>query len=292
MQKHIVRFFATRAVTYDLPRATPATRRKLGKTRLSKTHGFLGHGEPLRINYKRRWRGGRYNYFHWNTLLQCINKCPSIIERDRMPSPQELNYFYRGAQIGVRHHGGFDIVAQILNLRPYKPYLIKEEEYPNWIEEEWIEKKMNENSDTKSIHRHSIPDSLKMENKVKTIRGKTLTRNDKRRIIREIYKKINIKFYENDVEKREAIKYEYQMYKQQLRENIIEKEKELDFYPIQIESEKGRFDKQLYSANGKHLLFSDVSHIDTEEKEMKKQKKSSKISGKLSKLFKRNKKTE
>eukprot|EP00483_Globobulimina_turgida_P005360 UN05370 len=147
MQKPFVRYFGTRAAPSDLRRPGPwsgkalLSRNQLGKNRLSKTHGFLGHGDPLRIDYKRRWRGGRYNFFDWQTLLQCINKCPSVIERDRMPSPQELNYFYRGAQIGVRHHGGFDVVAQILNLRPYRSYLIKVKEYPTWIEEEWIEKK-------------------------------------------------------------------------------------------------------------------------------------------------------
>merc|ERR1711933_209770 len=103
MQKHFCRSFATRTAPLDLRRPgpwsgkTPLSRNLLGKNRLSKTHGFLGRGDPLRINYARRWRGGRYNYFHWQTLLQCINKCPSVIERDRMPSPQELNYFYRGA---------------------------------------------------------------------------------------------------------------------------------------------------------------------------------------------------
>lgn len=106
MQQQFVRRFSTRHAPLDLRRPgtfsgkAPLSRNQLGKNRLPKTHGYLGHGEPLRKDYKRRWRGGRYNYFDWNTLLQCINKCPSVIERDRMPSPQELNYFYRGAQIG------------------------------------------------------------------------------------------------------------------------------------------------------------------------------------------------
>lgn len=211
---------------------------------------------------------------------------------------------------GVRHHGGFDIVAQLLNLRPYRPYLIKANEYPQWIEEQWIEKKMNEDSNTSSIHRHAIPDYLKKDSRVKNIRGKQLTGNDKRRIIREIYKKINIKYYENDVERREAMKYEYKLYKDKLRNDIIEQEDRLGFAingirqqnidgnyikNEVIESDKHAFDKKFYSTTDEHILLSDSisSHIDTEEKEFeaKKETRRSKIKNRLSSLMRRKKKT-
>lgn len=165
---------------------------------------------------------------------------------------------------------------------------------------------MNEgdNNNTSSIHRHAIPDYLKQNNVIKNIRGKQLTGNDKRRIIREIYKKINIKFYENDVEKREALKYEYKMYKDKLRNDIILKEDELGFAlngirqrnidgnytrNEMIESEKPFFDKKLYSANDKHILFTDSQHLDEEEKEFdkKKEKRRTKIKNKLTSLLKR-----
>ena len=309
MQKTFVRSFGTRSAP-ELRRPgpwsgkAPLSRNQLGKNRLPKTHGFLGRGEPLIQNYKRRWRGGRYNYFDWQTLRQCIDKCPSVIERDRMPSPQELNYFYRGAQIGVRHHGGFDVVAQILNLRPYRPYLIKAKEYPQWIEEQWIERKMSDDGDTRSPHKHSIPEYLRMDSKVKNIRGKTLTNNDKRRIVRKIYEKINVVNYESDVEKRNAIKYEYLRYKQQLRDNIVLEEDELGFAmdgirrrnidgsyvrnPL-IESQKDAYDRKLFSANNEHILFSDSSHVDAEEKQFQQQKQSRrvKIKNKLRNLMRR-----
>lgn len=55
--------------------------------------------------------------------------------------------------IGVRHHGGFDIVAQILNLSPYRPSLIKLRDYPTWIEDEQIERKMKDDKiSTKEMH--------------------------------------------------------------------------------------------------------------------------------------------
>ena len=348
MQKHFVRSFATRAAPADLRRPgpysgkAPLSRNQLGKNRLPKTHGFLGHGEPLRIKYKRRWRGGRYNYFDIGTLLQCIMKCPSVVERDRMPNPRELNYFYRGAQIGmtlpldlsmkfpcdsdddsvlslsvnspgVRHHGGFDVVAQLLNLRPYRPYLIRPSEYPSWIEEEWIERKMKEPATaqtTSSPHRHAVPEQLKKENKIKNIRGKTLTNTDKAKVIREIYKKINIRQYESDAEKRDALKLEYKRYKDRRRNEIVLEEDRLGFAMdgirqrssdgnwIQnemVESDKHHFDKTLFSANGQHILFSDPntsSHIDTEEKQMmhKEQTRRQKIKSKLSSMLRRKKK--
>ena len=210
---------------------------------------------------------------------------------------------------GVRHHGGFDVVAQILNLRPYRPYLIKASEYPDWIEEEWIERKMNEDCNTSSIHRHAIPEYLKQDSRVKNIRGKQLTGNDKRRIIREIYKKINVKYYEDDVERREAMKYEYKLYKDKLRNDIIEEEDRLGFAingirqrnsdgnyikNEVIESDKHAFDRKLYSTNDQHILFSDAasSHIDTEEREFdsKQESRRSKIKNRLSSLMRLRKK--
>lgn len=169
---------------------------------------------------------------------------------------------------------------------------------------------MNEKEvSTSSPHRHSIPDYLRFDNKVKNIRGKTLTNNDKRRIIREIYKKINIKDYENDVERREAIKYEYKMYKDKLRNDIVLKENELGFAingirkrnidgtyvkNESVESEKDFFNKNLYSANGQHILFTDTSHIDTEETQYKEKKETrrSKVKNKLSSLMRRKKTNE
>jgi len=311
--------FGTRAAPSDLRRPGPysgralLSRNQLGKNRLPKTHGFLGHGEPLRIKYKRRWRGGRYNYFDIGTLLQCIMKCPSVIERDRMPNPRELNYFYRGAQIGVRHHGGFDVMAQLLNLRPYRPYLIRPSEYPSWIEEEWIERKMKEPSTpqtTSSPHRHAIPEQLKKENKVKNIRGKTLTNNDKTKVIKEIYRKINIRQYESDVEKREALKLEYKRYVHRLRSDIVLEEDRLGFAVDgirqrnsdgmwvrneMVESDKPHYDKHMYAADRQHILFSDPnesSHVDTEEKQLmqKEQTRRQKMKTKLSSLLRRKKK--
>lgn len=97
--------FAT-LVTPERPRPGPNSgkwplqKHKLHKQRQIKNDGHLGYGPDI-DNPARRWRGGRYNYFDWDTLKTCICNCSSAIERDRMPSPMELNYFYRGASIGM-----------------------------------------------------------------------------------------------------------------------------------------------------------------------------------------------
>ena len=105
MQKVLTRHFGTRYANPEVgPRPwsgrAPLSRKQLGKQLRHKYHGYLGRGIALKKPF-RRWRGGRYNYFAWDTLVTCIEFCPSVVERDRMPSPLELNYFYRGASIGI-----------------------------------------------------------------------------------------------------------------------------------------------------------------------------------------------
>ncbi|ETO02224.1 hypothetical protein RFI_35212 [Reticulomyxa filosa] len=220
--------------------------------------GHLGHGEKIE-NPARRSRGGRYNYFDWDTLVRCIKNCPSVIERDRMPNGHELEYHYKGASIGVNHHGGFDIVAQILNLSPCRSYIYSKEEYPVWIEElRMIEKakdfQKNENLKI-SAHRHILPPYLQngLNSELVNIKGKKLSNNDKRRLIKQIYSKLNIRLHAMDLRKKKAAETAWKNYKQRLRTKIKEEEQRILSHP----KFNGKFDGLLQSAQEQNKSYDD-----------------------------------
>ncbi|ETO05942.1 hypothetical protein RFI_31455 [Reticulomyxa filosa] len=180
-----------------------------------------------------------------------------------MPNGHELEYHYKGASIGVlseqtiththtsnvslfylfiflslqcllfflkkkgvNHHGGFDIVAQTLNLSPCRSYIYSEEEYPVWIEElRMIEKakdfKKNENLKI-SAHRHILPPYLQ--------NGLNSDNNDKRRLIKQIYSKLNIRLHAMDLRKKKAAETAWKNYKQNYVPKL--KKKNNGFYRI------------------------------------------------------------
>merc|ERR1712154_25213 len=110
----------------------------------------------------------------------------------------------------------------------------------------------------------------------------------------------------DDVERREALKLEYKLYKDKER-NAREDElgfavdgvrtKEEDGTLVRnelIEHEKPTYEKKLMSAQGQHILLADTQHIDVEEKQVlnQKQTRRSRIKNKLATLMSRKKASE
>lgn len=173
-----------------------------------------------------------------------------------------------------------------------RPWVTRLNHFPTWIEEEQIEKKINEYSHLDRApsppHRHKLPPYLRnMLTRVYNIQGRKLSRKDKRRMTYGIYAKINKRFYEEDKQRRLELQSEWETYKQWIRDKKIIEEVEQGFledneYRYEHESvsdesishlerikpkesDQKTFKKKYMSARPRHILLEHSTHLAREE---------------------------